>query len=161
MREYVFNGLVMSLVWMMVRGSASGTTAVFGAAVGVFTAYRFRGVFGNRSIHFSSLRRIPYALSYFRAFIIDLLKSNLEVAYIVLGGKETDPGGFSYSHSLEDRTALAVLANTITLTPGTLTVRCTEEKLEVHCIRLEDRQEARDEIENMEEKLKKVFNDDN
>jgi multicomponent Na+:H+ antiporter subunit E len=83
-------------------------------------------------------------------FFFNLAKANIDVAYRVLTGR-INPGIVRIKPGLKTDLGRTVLANSITLTPGTLTVDVDKEKgdLFVHWINV---QETRTE----EEKLKKV-----
>jgi multicomponent Na+:H+ antiporter subunit E len=67
-------------------------------------------------------RRWAYFLVYLVGpFFFAMLKANLDVAYRVITGK-IKPGIVKISPGLESDLAVMLLANSITLTPGTLTV---------------------------------------
>ena len=64
-----------------------------------------------------------------------IVKSNLEVAYIVLHPKmPIQPGLLSLRTKLRNRTGHIILANSITLTPGTITVDFDDGVYAVHAL---------------------------
>jgi multicomponent Na+:H+ antiporter subunit E len=78
-----------------------------------------------------------YALAYLFVFLWEMLKANIHVALIVLRpGKPIKPGIVKIKTGLKNETALTILANSITLTPGTFTVdiRPDRGELYIHCI---------------------------
>ncbi len=71
----------------------------------------------------------------FGPFFVGMAKANLDVAYRVITGK-IKPGIVKISPNLKTDLGITLLANSITLTPGTLSVDIDEEKndLYVHWI---------------------------
>ncbi|MBR3293924.1 MAG: Na+/H+ antiporter subunit E [Oscillospiraceae bacterium] len=72
-------------------------------------------------------------------FPLDLIKSNLRMAALVLGGcKDVKPGIVKVPVSLKSEYGQTALANSITLTPGTITMDVAEQDGQtyfyVHCI---------------------------
>ena len=64
-----------------------------------------------------------------------------------------------YKSELESPTALAILADSITLTPGTLVVDHSEEdnNLLIHCLNGRCMDQTREDIRKWEKLLKKTF----
>jgi multicomponent Na+:H+ antiporter subunit E len=74
-------------------------------------------------------------LSYFVWLIYEIVQSNLQVAYIVLHPKlPIDPGLLRFRTRLRSPLGHVILANSITLTPGTITVDLTEGTYLVHAL---------------------------
>ena len=77
--------------------------------------------------------RILKAVEYIFRFIIEMTKANLHVAYLVLHPNlPIKPGIVKIKTRLQKDSAITVLANSITLTPGTLTVDYNEESSELY-----------------------------
>ena len=73
-------------------------------------------------------------------FFWAMTKANLDVAYRVITGK-INPGIVKISPKLKTDLGITLLANSITLTPGTLSVDLDEENnLYVHCINVKDKE---------------------
>ena len=74
---------------------------------------------------------------YYGYFLRELFKSNLKMAAIVLSPSlPITPGIVKVRTRLKSRMGRLMLANSITLTPGTLTVEMTGEWLYIHCVTL-------------------------
>ena len=72
-------------------------------------------------------------IKYFFVFIWEMIKANLNVAVIVIHPKlPIKPGIVKIKTGLSSDAALTVLANSITLTPGTMTVDINPEKHELY-----------------------------
>jgi multicomponent Na+:H+ antiporter subunit E len=67
----------------------------------------------------------------FGPFFIGMAKANIDVAYRVITGK-INPGIVKVSPNLKTDLGITLLANSITLTPGTLTVDIDEEKNDLY-----------------------------
>ena len=81
-------------------------------------------------------------------FFVELMKANLDVAYRVITGR-IRPGIVRVKSGMHNDLSMLMLANSITLTPGTLTVDVEEESndLFVHMINVPDEVAARDDLE--------------
>ncbi len=100
-------------------------------------------------------------LKYIVVFIIALLKSNLDVARRVLSPSlPINPGIVKFKTNLPTDFSKMVLANSITLTPGTLTIDIIEDTFYIHWIDVKttDPEKAFTEIaEQFEKILLKIF----
>lgn len=97
------------------------------------------------------LRRIMYFIIYVFKFFWEMIKANFEVAYLVIHPLlPIKPGIVKIKTKLNKDSAITVLCNSITLTPGTLTVDANREKQEIyiHCIKAE--------IESVDESTKRI-----
>jgi len=83
--------------------------------------------------------RWAYAIAYLPILFWQMLKANLDVAYRVITRK-INPGIVKINPGYKSDLALAVLANSITLTPGTLSVDVNEKtnELYVHVLTVKD-----------------------
>ncbi len=80
-------------------------------------------------------RRIFTAVLFFFVFLGELIKSNLDVAFRVLHPKlPINPGIVKVKTRLSSRLGRIALANSITLTPGTITVETKGDTFYIHWI---------------------------
>jgi multicomponent Na+:H+ antiporter subunit E len=111
-------------------------------------------------------RFIYFITHYIPVFLWELLKANLDVAYRVLHPSlPIKPGIVRIRTSLKSDTGLTFLANSITLTPGTMTVDIDRENgiLYIHWINVRhmDIERATQDIAGkFEPILRKVFEED-
>ena len=92
-----------------------------------------------------SPKRILSIICYVPIFFYECVKANLDVAYRVVHPKmPIKPGIVAIRTSLKSDVGKLMLANSITLTPGTLTLDVSEEHLFIHWINVEstDTEEA-------------------
>ena len=79
------------------------------------------------------LHRAIYAVFYLLKFIWEMIKANVHVAYLVIHPNvPIKPGIVKIKTTLSKDAAITVLTNSITLTPGTLTIDVSEESKEIY-----------------------------
>jgi len=71
--------------------------------------------------------RIFYAIAYFIVLIIEIIKATIDVAQRTLNGK-VDPVIMEIETELKRPISQVILANSITLTPGTLSIDVDPDK---------------------------------
>ena len=80
-------------------------------------------------------KKLPLFGKYVVLLIGEILKANLAVCRLILTRKEVpEPVMVKVHANLKTETARVILANSITLTPGTITVSLTGQELLVHCL---------------------------
>jgi len=78
---------------------------------------------------------VPAFVQYLYYLIKEIFFANISVSRMILTRKEEmEPVLVHVCTDLKTETARVILANSITLTPGTITVSLTEDKLLVHCL---------------------------
>jgi len=94
------------------------------------------------------VRLILLALYIVGPFFIELTKANFDVAYRVITGN-IRPGIIRLKSEMKSDFALLMLANSITLTPGTLTVDIDEKNndLFIHVINVDEIMQKKTELE--------------
>jgi len=106
-------------------------------------------------------RKILFMIWYLFVFLVALIKSNLDVARRVLTPSlPINPGIVKFKSKLPTHYSRMILANSITLTPGTLTVDIIDDTFYIHWIDVKttDPEKAFTEIaEQFEKILLKIF----
>jgi multicomponent Na+:H+ antiporter subunit E len=125
------------LFWIMLLG----TLAVDSLLVGILVSLGIALLFRDGLSFFTEFRATPQAfwagIQYYGYFLKELVKSNLRLAVIVLSPSlPIRPGIVKVRTRLKSRMGRLMLANSITLTPGTLTVEVQDEWLYVHWVRV-------------------------
>jgi len=131
-------------------GSWDGQSLLVGIVASVVVALLFGNVLTREPRKLLNPVRWFWVLCYIPVFAWYCFKANLQVAYLVLHpAMPIRPGIVKVHTRLRSQAALAALANSITLTPGTLTVDVSEDgDLYVHWIdvRTKEDQGATEEI---------------
>lgn len=132
--------IVCYIFWLVITGQIAALIAwdgiapqilIAGAVVSILTAlFTARFFIHKKAFHFLNPARFFAGLYYcLFAFPWELLKANLDVAFRALSPKKKiNPGIVKIKTDLEGEYALSALANSITLTPGTITLDIVEEK---------------------------------
>lgn len=126
------------LFWVMLMGSLSLDALAVGALASFAIAFWFR----DGLSFFTEFRATPQAFiagfQYYGYFLKELVKSNLKLAAIVIQPDlPINPAIVKVRTKLKSQMGRLMLANSITLTPGTLTVEVDGEWLYVHWVSME------------------------
>lgn len=151
--------IVLALIWAAITGSFSGLNLLFGGMVGGVAMLLLRGSVNSPG----HLRRMRRALSLLGLFLYELMVSALRVAVIVLRPdmkKIIRPAIVAVPLTVKSDKEITLLANLITLTPGTLSVDLSPDKslLYVHALSFDTKEAMIAEIKNgFEKKVLEVF----
>jgi len=105
---------------------------LFGAILSLIVGFIARTIFIKDSFRMANpVRWITFLAYIIGPFFIAMAKANIDVAYRVLTGK-INPGIVKISPNLKTDLGITLLANSITLTPGTLTVDIDEDKNDLY-----------------------------
>ncbi len=128
-------GLIALLLWLLLAwpvdpltGRTDATALVAGLAVAVLAAQTSRPAATSGLRPWLEPRRWLWALVFASVFLWEVLLANLDVAYRVLHPRlPIRPGIVRFRTRLRSTAARTLLANSITLTPGTLTVELLDD----------------------------------
>ena len=128
--------ILLLLIWFIFNGKITWELTVLGmilCACIYFFMCRFMDYSLKRDI--SLMRRSVSFLYYTGALIVEIIKSNLQVMHLTLTDREiVEPVIISYRTRLRSKLGRVILANSITLTPGTITISLEEDELVIHCL---------------------------
>ena len=149
--------LLLMLAWGAMTGSFSEMNLVFGFLLGFGAIWLLREQAGSNA-YFGRATRV---LSLFLLFLKELALSAIRVVILVLQPKmDMKPGIFAFPLTVDRDFEIALLANLITLTPGTLSVDVSEDRkyLFVHAIDCSDIAAGKADIANgFERKIMEAF----
>ncbi len=143
-------------------GSLLWGDVLAGVVVAAFVAVVMKEVVRVNFIRFVNPRSWFWCFVYFFVFGWNVIKGGLDVAYRVLHpGMPIRPGIVRMQSLLETETGRTALANSITLTPGTLTVDVTDEGVfYVHWLfvsTLDDEEAAEQVLRRFEWFIRRIF----
>lgn len=128
--------LLFFLVWIVFNGRLTLEIALFGIAVaGAVFAFvcKFMNYSFQKELRF--YKKIPAFLQYLYYLVKEIISANIVVSRMILTRREQLEPVIVHVHTdLKSETLRMMLANSITLTPGTITVALTENDLLVHCL---------------------------
>ncbi|HHJ16299.1 MAG TPA: cation:proton antiporter [Gammaproteobacteria bacterium] len=133
--HHIFIFGILLLLWMLLTGSLDAQELVAGAVVSLAVTLLFGERFAILTgFRFSWLAPL-HILTYLGSFFIALLRANLDLAGRVLSPSlPINPALVEIRTRLKSPLGRLLLANTITLTPGTLTVDVDGDRLLVHWV---------------------------
>ena len=154
--------VVSFIVWLLLTWTLEAQVVIAGLAASIVVALLFHEILPKEHHVFVSPIRIFWLLVYIPVFFYYVIIANLDVVYRALHPKmPINPGIVKIKTELKTESGITALANSITLTPGTLTVDLTDDGfLYIHWINVKstETEEATKHIaQKFEWFLKKIF----
>jgi len=153
--------IVVFLLWLLLTCTLNWQNILVGIGVGIISTIIFGHKFINSPQKCFQIKRYFWLFNYLLVFLWECIKANFDVAYRVLSPKmPIKPGIVKVSTSLKSDMAKTFLANSITMTPGTLSVDIKGRFLYIHWIyvKSEKVEEATEIIvDKFENLLKRIF----
>lgn len=128
--------LLYFLVWIIFNGQVTLEIVLFGLAVAA-AVYAFACKFTGWSVKKDIMiaKMFGKILRYIGLLLWEIFKANMTmISLMVSYKKEPSPVLVSFKTKLTSRMLQVALANSITLTPGTITVLLEGDELTVHCL---------------------------
>ena len=146
------------LAWLLLAGSLSLNSLLLAALLAGLIPLATKAYWANRP----NIRRPLRLISYIAVVVWDVILANIQVARIILfmPAGQIKSAWISVPVDLPCPEALALLAGTITLTPGTLTAEFSADNkaLLIHALHAPDPDAIRDEIKSRyEARLQRIF----
>jgi multicomponent Na+:H+ antiporter subunit E len=127
--------VALAVVWVLVTASLRSDELLVGGLAVLIVALATRTLWGTYSGIRISPKAFVYAIAYFFLFLRELVKANLDVAMRVLNPSlPIRPGIVEVRTGMKSQLGKLVLANSITLTPGTLTLDVRDDRMFIHWI---------------------------
>ncbi|WP_340818560.1 Na+/H+ antiporter subunit E [Methanolobus sp. WCC4] len=139
MKRYIAYSAVLGLVWCFVHGTVNVNNFILGVLIAPFIIRPFKVLFPfDQDFSFgNAVKKIPAQIKFLYVLIVEIIKANIMVAKIVLQPKiDIKPGIIAVPIDSKTDLGITAIANTITLTPGTLTIDVSDDRsiLYVHAI---------------------------
>lgn len=128
--------LLLLLIWIIFNGKITLEIVLFGMAVSA-AVLAFMCKFMDYSIkrELSLYRNFFWFVKYLCILIWEIIKANIAVIKLMITSRyELEPVIVSFKSPVKSKFAKVLLANSITLTPGTITVSQEEDNFVVHCL---------------------------
>lgn len=136
----LFLNVALAVAWAAITASFTGINLIVGFALGAFAIWLVKDLWEGPKY----FRRVWLILSLAFLFTKELWKSSINVAIEVLKPRPTfEPGIIAVPLTVDRDYEITLLANLITLTPGTLSVDISTDRttLYVHAIHIGDSEE--------------------
>ncbi len=145
MKNRFLSNILLTFIWVSITGDFQFSNYVFGFLLSF--AILFIITRGNAKY----FKVIPKLIFFIFFFLFELIKANLQVAFDVITPKfYMKPGIVKVPLDAETNLEITLLANLITLTPGTLSLDVSDDRkvLYVHAMYINDREKFIKSIKN-------------
>jgi multicomponent Na+:H+ antiporter subunit E len=159
--RFLLSWLVLFIAWLGFTSTLNIQESLTGLLVSMTIALFTSRFFICCDFSIFTPVKLFFVFKYLFVFLIELIKSNLDVARRVISPTlPINPGIVKFKTKLSSEYGRMVLANSITLTPGTLSVDIIDDTFYIHWIDVKtlDPEEAQQQIAGKFEKiLLKIF----
>lgn len=128
--------LLFFVIWIILNGRLTLEIAIFGLVVSL-VIFAFICKFMGYSIKKELMlyKSVPFLIYYLVVLIIEIVKANMDVVKRIFAAKyEQEPALVHFKSPLKSNVLNTILADSITLTPGTITVAMENGEFTVHCL---------------------------
>lgn len=128
--------LVYFILWVIFNGQITLEICIFGVLIAALL-FAFTCKFMDYSVkkELQMFRKLGKLLQYAFTLVWEVIKANLGTVHLILTQKEEiEPVLVRFHSDLKSPIAQTLLANAITLTPGTITVSLENGEYTVHCL---------------------------
>ena len=144
--------LVLAFLWLLMSGLYKTLILSFGVISVILVMYFTKRMAENDGYELKSHLSVFNTVKYFRWLFIEVVKSNWTVSKILLSQTIKINQKFVKTPvSQKSDLAKVLFANSITLTPGTVTVETDDQSFIVHALNVTD--SSMDELKHMNEKV--------
>lgn len=161
MKKFLVLFVISFLLWVAVTWSFDAPSLVIGLLVTGGIAFFLQDVELEEAPLLLMPHRVLWALAYVPVLLWYVVKANLDVAYRVLHpALPIRPGIVRAKTKLRSPSARVLLANSITLTPGTLSVDLVDDVLYVHRIHVPEEnadEETERSLDKFETFIRRIF----
>ena len=162
-KNFIVSFMVLMLAWVLLNWTVDPVNYIIGASISLLLVV----VFCSKCDLFTTINLTPkafaYTFMYLVVFIVELIKANIDVTRRVLSPSlPINPGIVKVKTKLKSKMARLILADSITLTPGTFTLQVEDDTFYIHCIDTDcdgDVEKATEEIVRKFEKYLEVLYD--
>ena len=127
--------ILLFLLWLIFNGQITLELIILGVLIcGVlyFFCCKFMGFSLKKDL--TIIKEIPFIVKYIVNLIIEVIKAAMATTKIIFSKSKPNPAIIKFKSNLKSNTARVLLANSITLTPGTITVDLQGDEYTIHCL---------------------------
>ena len=133
--KYVTLFILSLIFWLLLTFEFTVPNIIVGAVSSIICALFFGRIFISSTYKLLQPKRYFWFMIYLFVFIWECIKANFDVAYRVLHpAMPIRPGIVKVRTTLQSDMAKMLLANSITMTPGTISVDIIDDCLYIHWI---------------------------
>jgi multicomponent Na+:H+ antiporter subunit E len=134
-KEFLYLFVFLMLVWLALTASVEFEELSAGILISFMFSFFLNKTYFEIGLPKLSIKKVIFFLFYIFVLLWEIAKANIDVAYRVLNPKmPIRPGIVVVKTNLKQKLSKVILANSITLTPGTFTLDILGDNLLVHWI---------------------------
>jgi len=134
-KSFLYLFLILILIWLALVSTLEYQELLSGILISLILALFLNEYYLKLGLPPLSLKRFAFFIIYLAVLFKEIIKANFDVAYRVLHPKmPIKPGIVVIKTKLKQDIAKLILANSITLTPGTFTLDILGDRLLIHWI---------------------------
>jgi multicomponent Na+:H+ antiporter subunit E len=151
--------LVLFGFWVLLSGRFDAMHLAFGLGSALLVSWFSRSLAAlGRTEPLGGVRTLMRLVPYVGWLIYQIIIANIDVARRAISPRlPIYPGIIKVTSRFDSDLALTALANSITLTPGTMTVDVVGKDLYIHCLAIEDEQKVMEVERDFEEHVERLF----
>ncbi len=133
--SFLITAIAMFSFWILLSGEFTFILITSGVVASLIVAYLSHDLFIGKPDLKTETRRVFKFIVYVPWLLWEIILANVEIAYLVLNPKPlVDPQIVRFKPDLKTNLGILTLAQSITLTPGTVTVEANKEEFVIHAI---------------------------
>ena len=128
--------LALFVLWIIFNGNFTFEIAMFGLAIAAFVYF-----FACKCLDYSFkkdillIKRLIYFMEYVGVLVVEIIKANVATMKLVVSSRyDIDPVLVTFDVHFESEVTRVLFANSITLTPGTITADVDGDTFTVHAL---------------------------
>jgi len=153
--------LLLFGIWLLLTWSLQWQEMLVGVIIALIADLMLGDIYPVNAVRILNPVRFFWFMTYTVTFLTYVVRANFDVAYRVLNiNMPIRPGIVKVRTRLKTDMARTFLANSITLTPGTLSVDCVDDHLYVHWINIVSEDPVKETeiiVQRFEQLLERVF----
>lgn len=148
---------ILWIIWLLLNNTLAMGHVVLGSLLAIFIPWMTSSFWPEKII----IKRPWLLIKYILVVLFEIMVANIVVAKLILGrNNKLNPGFIHYELQLESPVGIGLLANTISLTPGTVSCDLSADRrfLLIHSLHIEDVATIKADIHRkFERPLKEIF----
>jgi multicomponent Na+:H+ antiporter subunit E len=127
--------VILYALWLIFSGSLTVTNFILGAVVsGLITLFCAKYMGYEPKRFYSSLHKAPAVVVYLAVLFKEIVRENFDVLRFIYRKEQPKPMLVRFRSDLKSEKLRVLVANSITLTPGTYTVQLEDDIFAVHSL---------------------------
>ncbi|MCK4523929.1 Na+/H+ antiporter subunit E [candidate division WOR-3 bacterium] len=132
---FIFYSFLLFIIYAMLIFPAGIYDYFVGLLLSVLILFISLKIMESGKLRFFSLKNIIWIIAYIPYLFMKIVQANFDIALRVLNPKlPIHPGFIKVKCDSKDKLAKLMIANSITLTPGTLTLEIKDDYLIIHTV---------------------------